>query len=88
MASGRELRPRERKRSPTATIDDIVEESEYISSDEDDVEDSPYRVEQRSGKAPADENSSEEEEETDGDDEEEEESEEREENITYPILQR
>ena len=45
MASGRELRPRERKRSATATIDDIVGESEHISSDEDDVEDSPYRVE-------------------------------------------
>ena len=88
VISGRELRPRERKRSATASIDDIVEESEHTSSDEDNVEDSPYRVEQRSGKAPANENSSEEEEETDGDDEEEEESEEREENITYPILQR
>src|SRR6185437_2768351 len=88
VISGRELRPRERKRSATTTIDDIVEKSEHTSSDEDDVEDSPYRVEQRSGKAPAEENSSEEEEETTGDDGEEEEDEEREENLTYPILQR
>ena len=88
VISGRELRPREKKRAATATIDDIVEESEHTSSDEDDVEDSPYRVEQRSGKAPAEENSSEEEEETAGDDGEEEEDEEREENLTYLILQR
>ena len=88
VVNGSELRPRDRKRAATADIDDIMEESEQTSSGEDDVEDSPYRVEQRSGKAPADENSSEEEEETDGDDEEEEESEEREENLTYPILQR
>ena len=89
VVSGRELRPRERKRAATTDIDDIVLESEGGSySDEDDVVDSPYRVEQRSGKAPADENSSEEEEEAAGDDEEEEESEEREENLTYPIIQR
>ena len=57
VISGKELRPRERKRVAAA---DIVEESEGgSSSDEDDVEDSPYRVEQRSGKAPAEENSSE-----------------------------
>ena len=85
VISGRELRPRERKRSATASIDDIVEESEHTSSDEDNVEDSPYRVEQRSGKAQAEENSCEEEEETAGDDEEEEEND-REENLTYPIL--
>ena len=86
MTSGRILRPRGRKRAAAA---DIMEESKVgFSSDEDDVEDSPYRVEQRSGKAPADENSSEEEEEAAGDDEEEEEDEEREENLTYPILQR
>ena len=87
VMSGRELRPREKKRSATATIDDIVEESEHTSSDEDDVEDSPYRVEQRSGKAQAEENSSEEEEETAGHDDEEEENV-REKNLTYPILQR
>ena len=87
VISGRELRPREKKRSATATIDDIVDESEHTSSDEDDVEDSPYKVGQRSGKAQAEENSSEEEEETAGDDEEEEEND-REENFTYPIIQR
>ena len=87
VISGRELRPREKKRSATTTIDDIVEESEHTSSDEDDVEDSPYKVEQRSGKAQAEENSSEEEEETAGDEEEEEEND-REENFTYPIIQR
>ena len=85
VISGRELRHRERKRAAAA---DIVEESEGgSSSDEDDVEESPYRVEQRSGKAPAEENNSEEEEETAGDDEEEEEND-REENLTYPIIQR
>ena len=42
------------------------------------MEDSPYRVEQWSGKAPAEENSSEEEEETAGDDGEKEEDDERE----------
>ena len=84
VVSGRELRPRERKRAGAA---DIVEESEGGSSS-DDEEDSPYRVEQRSGKAPMQENSSDEEEETADDDEEEEESEEREENLTYPIIQR
>ena len=87
MISGRELRPRERKRSATAPIDDIVEESEHTSSDEDNVEDSPYRVEQRSGKAPAEESSSEEEEETAGDDEVEKEKD-REESLIYPIIQR
>ena len=86
VISGRELRPREKKRSATTTIDDIVEESEHTSSDEDDVEDSPYKVEQRSGKAQAEENSSEEEEETAGHDEEEEENV-REEKLTYPIIQ-
>lgn len=87
VISGRELRPRERKRSATASIDDIVEESEHTSSDEDNVEDSPYRVEQRSGKAPAEESSSEEEEETAGDDEVEKEKD-REESLIYPIIQR
>ena len=81
VVSGRELRPRERKRAATA---DIVEESECGSSSDD--EDSAYRVEQRSGKAPMQENNSEEEEEAVGDDEEEEESEKSEENLTYPIL--
>ena len=52
------------------------------------MEDSPYRVEQRSGKAPADEKNSEGEKEAAGDDEEEEESEERKENLTYPVTQR
>ena len=80
VVSGRELRPRERKRATTA---DIVEESVGGSSSDD--EDSPYRVEQRSRKAPMQENSSEEEEETADDDEEEEEMEE---NLTYPIIQR
>ena len=32
VISGRELRPREKKRAATATIDDIVEESEHTSS--------------------------------------------------------
>ena len=64
-----------------------MEESEHTSSDEDNVEDSPYRVEQRSGKAPAEESSSEEEEETAGDDEVEKEKD-REENLIYPIIQR
>ena len=73
VISGRELRPRERKRAAAA---DIVEESEGgSSSDNDDVEDSPYRIEKRHGKAPVQENSSEVEEEATGDDEEEEESE-------------
>ena len=40
VVSGRELRPRERKR---AAVADIVEESEGGSSS-DDEEDSPYRV--------------------------------------------
>ena len=63
------MRPRGRKRAAAAA--DIMEESKVgFSSDEDVVEDSPYRVEQRSGEAPANENSSEEEEETVGDDEE------------------
>ena len=61
MTSDRELRPRERKRAASADIDDIMEESEHTSSDEDDVEDSPYRVEKRHGKTPVHENSSEEE---------------------------
>ena len=84
VVSGRELRPRERKRAGAA---DIVEESEGGSSSDDEY-DSPYWVEQRSGKAPMQENSSEEEEEIADDDEEEEESEKRKENLTYPIIQR
>ena len=61
MTSDRELRPRERKSAASAVIDDIMEESEHTSNDEDDVEDSPYRVEKRHGKTPVHENSSEEE---------------------------
>ena len=84
MVSGRELRPRERKRAAAV---DIVEESEGgSSSDDDDVEDELYRIEKRHGKAPVQENSSEEEEAGDG--VEEEESEGREENPTYPIIQK
>ena len=73
VISGKELRPRERKR---AAVADIVEESEGgSSSDEDDVEDSPYRIEPRHGKTPVQENSSEDEKAAGGDDEEDEENE-------------
>ena len=83
MVSGRELRPRERKRAA-----DIVEDSDNTSSDDDDddVEDEPYRIEQRHGKAQAYENSSEEEEAAGEDDEDNEESDGSEQNITFPII--
>jgi len=64
VVSGRELRSR-------AAAFDIIEESEAGSStDDDDIEDEPYRIEQRHGKAPAQEDNTEEEEAAGGDDEE------------------
>ena len=46
--SGRELRTRKR-----AAASNILEDSNGSSSSDDDVEDEPYRVEQRAGKGPA-----------------------------------
>ena len=86
VVSGKKLRPRDRKRAATADIDDIVEESEHTSSDEDDVEDSPYRIEKRHRKNPAQQDSSEEEDAAGVNDEEDEEINESEQNITFPII--
>ena len=48
VTSGRTLRPRQRR-----AADNIARDSGgTTSSDEDDVEDSPYRIEPRHGKAP------------------------------------
>ena len=71
VTSGRTLRPRQRR-----AADNVARDSGgTTSSDEDDVEDSPYRIEPRHGKAPVHENSSENEEAPGGDDEEDEENE-------------
>ena len=84
VISGRELRPSERKR---AAVADIVEESEGgSSSDEDDVEDSPYTIESRHGTAPVQENSSEDEEAAGGYDEEDEEEEMNQEDLSFPTI--
>ena len=68
VASGRELRPRKR-----SVADDIIEESDESSSSDDEVEDETYRVEQRAGKGPVQQERSEdaedEEEESEDDDE-------------------
>ena len=68
---GRTLRPRQKKSANFVAGDS----DGTTSSDEDDVEDSPYRIEPRHGKAPVHENSSENEEAPGGDDEEDEENE-------------
>ena len=86
VVSGKKLRPRDRKRAATADIDDIVEESEHTSSGKDDVEDSPYRIESRHGKAPVQENSSEDEEAAGGYDKEDEEEEMNQEELSFPTI--
>ena len=68
VTSGRTLRPRQRRAADNVARD----VGGTTSSDEDDVEDSPFRVEPRHGKAPVQENSSENEEAAEGDDEEDE----------------
>ena len=71
VTSGRTLRPRQKKAANFVAGDS----DGTTSSDEDDVEDSPFRVEPRHGKAPVQENSSEDEEAAGEDDEEDEEDE-------------
>ena len=84
VISGKELRPRDRKRAVAA---DTVKESDGgSSSDEDDVEDSPYRIEKRHRKNLAQQDSSEEEDAAGVNDEEDEEINESEQNITFPII--
>ena len=71
VTSGRTLRPRQRRAADNVARDG----GGTTSSDEDDVEDSPYRIEPRHGKTPVQENSSEDEKVAGGDDEEDEENE-------------
>ena len=82
VTSGRTLRPRQRRVAYNVARDD----GDTTSSDEDDVEDSPYRIEPRHGKAPVQENSSEDEEAAGGDDEEDEKNEIHQEEINFPII--
>ena len=71
VTSGRTLRPRQRRAADNVARD----VGGTTSSDEDDVEDSPYRIEPRHGKTLVQENSSEDEKAAGGDDEEDEENE-------------
>ena len=81
VTSGRTLRPRKR------AADYVVGDSGgTTSSDEDDVEESPFRVEPTHGKAPIQENSSEDEEAAAGHDEEDEEEEMHQEDLSFPTI--
>ena len=82
MTSERTLRPRQRR-----AVDNVARDSGgTTSSDKDDVEDSPYRIEPRHGKAPVQKNNSEDEEAAGGDDEENEKNEMHQEEISFPII--
>ena len=82
MTSERTLRPRQRR-----AVDNVARDSGgTTSSDKDDVEDSPYRIEPRHGKAPVQENSLEDEEAAGGDDEEDEENEMHQEELSFPTI--
>ena len=78
----RTLRPRQKR-----AADFVAGDSDgTTSSDEEDVEDSPFRVEPRHGKAPVQENSSEDEEAAGEHDEEDEEEEMNQEELSFPTI--
>ena len=82
VTSGRTMRPRQKR-----AVDYIAGDSGgTTSSDEDDVEDSPYTIESRHGTAPVQENSSEDEEAAGGYDKEDEEEEMNQEDLSFPTI--